>query len=147
MDNFQRNWPPFWGYIFYFPLTTVAHLVSVPHTEDNPYGHLLPWQREAIPWMFYYLLGVRSALHQALVSLSVCLVSAISSPSCHYKVSKCEIYVLLLSASQLVYASFMRIASDRVHVDTNLILQGEEKHAGASCCWQIWFQSSPNDNK
>lgn len=67
MDNFQHNWPPFWGYIFYFLLTPVAHLVFAPQTAGNLYGHLLPWQREAIPWLFYYLSGVRSTLHQALV--------------------------------------------------------------------------------
>lgn len=67
MDNFQHNWPLFWGYIFYFLLTPVAHLVFAPQTAGNLYGHLLPWQREAIPWLFYYLSGVRSTLHQALV--------------------------------------------------------------------------------
>lgn len=59
--------------------------------------------------MLYYLLGVNCAVHQELASLSVGLVSAISSPLCHWKVSGCEIYVLQFSGSQLINASFRTI--------------------------------------
>lgn len=109
MDNFQHNWPPFWGYIFYFLLTPVAHLVFAPHTASNLYGHLLPWQREAIPWLFYYLSGVRSTLHQALVPECV---------PCHWRplhlctIWSClslEFIFLFLSAFYLV---FVRLCKD-----------------------------------
>lgn len=91
MDNFQHNWPLFWGYIFYFPLTLVAHLVSPPHTEDNLYGHLLPWQQEASPWVFYYSLRVNSCRHQALVPECVSC-QAPPSPLYHWKVCKFEFW-------------------------------------------------------
>lgn len=104
MDNFQHNWPPFWGYIFYFPLTPVAHLVSLPHTRGNLYGHLLPWQREAVTWVFYYLLGGEQRSTSAPCPWVRALSKRPLRPLRHWKVHEGEIYVLLLSASQQAYA-------------------------------------------
>lgn len=122
MENFQDNWPLFWGYIFYFPLPPVAHLTSLPRTKGNLCRHLLPWQQGAIPWLFYYLLGVNSALHQALVSLSVCRVSAISSPLCHRDGEQawnlCFVFVTLSASVFQLYGDI----NDKFHKELHLAM-------------------------
>lgn len=98
MDNFQHNWPPFWGYIFYFPLTLVAHLVSPPHTGFNLYGHLLQWRGERLLLECFITCWGWTALYIRPSSLSVCLVKASSSTLCYWKVKFMLCHIVCISA-------------------------------------------------
>lgn len=62
-DNFQHNWPPFWGYIFDFTFTLVALDVQLRVTYMDICYH---GSREDTLLVFYCWLGVKSALRQTL---------------------------------------------------------------------------------
>lgn len=99
MDNFQHNWPPFWGYIFYFPFPLrcssclsarltpgVAYMDICYHGSERPF---LECFMTCWGWTGLYI--------RALVPEFVA-----TSPQCRRKAYKCEIWVSFLSALKVI---------------------------------------------
>ena len=109
---------------FTFPLTPVAHLVPPPHTGGNVYGRLLPWQREAVPWVFYYLLGVNSALHQALVPECVPCQSVLFTPCATGKCISVKFMFCYCQGSRRAHARLCEDTWDKCYLSIWIWMRG-----------------------
>ena len=111
---------------------------SSRHAAGNLYGRLLPWQRGAVPWVFYYLLGVKSALHQALVPECVPCQCIHFTPAPLEGVQMWNSCFVIVSRSAILYENTWEEWNSYMNVDPtreNMLFPSIPKSSRAESCW------------